>query len=128
MIPLTTITLGAVSPEEMASAAGLQNFLRTMAVAIATSLVLTVWGDAQRTARTDIVSRLQPDEVQRTLSNSGMSADQSRMVISNIVDQEAIIMAINYTFWIAAFVLVCSALLIWFTPKVKAPVDTSAVH
>ncbi|CAN5170373.1 DHA2 family efflux MFS transporter permease subunit [soil metagenome] len=128
MIPLTTITLAAVPPEETASAAGLQNFLRTMAVAISTSLVLTIWGDAQRVARTDIVSNLQPDDVQRVIANSGMSADQGRAMISNIVDQEAIVMAINYTFWIAAFVLVCAAVLIWLTPKVEAPVDTSAAH
>lgn len=128
MIPLTTITLAAVPPEETASAAGLQNFLRTMAVAISTSLVLTIWGDAQRVARTDIVSRLQPDDAQGKLTGMGLSADQSRAMISNIVDQESIVMAINHTFWIAAFVLFCAAALIWLTPKVRAPVDTSAAH
>lgn len=51
MIPLTTLTLASVPPEETASAAGMQSFLRTLAVAISTSLVLTGWGNGQRVAR-----------------------------------------------------------------------------
>src|SRR6185295_227295 len=38
-VPLTALSLGSVKPHEMASAAGLQNFLRTLSGAVATSLV-----------------------------------------------------------------------------------------
>ncbi|MDI1295597.1 MAG: DHA2 family efflux MFS transporter permease subunit, partial [bacterium] len=76
MIPLTTLTLGSVRPDETASAAGLQNFLRTMAIAIATSLVLTGWGDAQRVSRNELASVLQPGDTQASLANAGFSAEQ----------------------------------------------------
>lgn len=128
MIPLTSITLTTVPPEETASAAGLQNFLRTMSVAVATSLVLTVWGDAQRVARSELVSKLQPDDVQRTISGMGMTADQGRQMISNIVDQESIAMAIDNTFWVAACVLFLASAVVWLTPKAKGQADTSAAH
>ena len=44
-VPLTALSLGSVEPHEMASAAGLQNFLRTLSGAVATSVVQTIWED-----------------------------------------------------------------------------------
>ena len=42
-LPLNMVGIGSVNPEETASASGQLNFIRTMAGAIATSLVNTVW-------------------------------------------------------------------------------------
>ena len=44
-VPLTALSLGSVEERETASAAGLQNFLRTMSGAVTTSLVTTFWED-----------------------------------------------------------------------------------
>jgi DHA2 family multidrug resistance protein len=128
MIPLTTITLTAVEPHETASAAGLQNFLRTIAVAVSTSLVLTVWGDAQRVSRSEIVSKLNPDDVQHVLNNSGVSMEVGRQMISNIVDQEAIAMAIDHSFMLTAMVLFFAALVVWLSPRAKGVADPSVSH
>ncbi|WP_420144617.1 DHA2 family efflux MFS transporter permease subunit [Sphingobium sp.] len=127
-IPLTTLTLGSVRPEETASAAGLQNFVRTMATAIATSLVLTSWGDSQRVSRNDMASVLQPDQTQSLLSGMGMSAEQARQVISNIVEQEAIVLAVDHVFFLSAVILFAAAVIVWIAPKPRGAVDTSAAH
>lgn len=127
-IPLTTLSLGSVLPHETASAAGLQNFLRTMAVAIATSLVLTQWGDAQRVSRSEIAGSIQPDETQSILSSMGMNPDQVRQTISNLVEQEAIVIAIDHVFFLSAIVLFFAAAIVWLAPKPTGPVDTSAAH
>lgn len=42
-LPVTTVAQGAVKPTEIADASGLLNFLRTIAGAVATSIVSTVW-------------------------------------------------------------------------------------
>ncbi|HEX7853299.1 MAG TPA: DHA2 family efflux MFS transporter permease subunit [Sphingobium sp.] len=128
MIPLTSITLTSVLPSETASAAGLQNFLRTMAVAVSTSLILTVWGDAQRVSRSELVSKLQPDDTMRALTSSGMSFEQARQSISNIVDQEAIAMAVDHSFMLTAIVLFIAAGVIWLTPRAKGQADLSQAH
>ncbi|HEX7872096.1 MAG TPA: DHA2 family efflux MFS transporter permease subunit [Sphingobium sp.] len=128
IIPMTSITLAAVEPHETASAAGMQNFLRTMAVAISTSLILTVWGDSQRVARNEIVSKLQPDDAMQMLRNSGMGLEQARQTIANIVDQEAIAMAVDHSFVLSAIVLFIAAAVVWLTPRPAGPVDTSAAH
>ncbi len=128
MIPLTTLTLGSVLPKEMASAAGLQNFLRTMAIAIATSLVLTGWGDSQRVSRNELAGVLQPQDVQAKLSAMGMSTDQIREVISNLVEREAIAISVDYVFFVSAIVLFAAAAIVWLAPRPTGKVDTSAAH
>jgi len=127
-IPLTTLSLGSVLPSETASAAGLQNFVRTMATAIATSLVLTEWGDSQRVSRAEMTRVLQPDQTQSLLSSLGLSPDQIRQVIANIVEQEATVIAIDHVFFISAIILFVAAAIVWMAPKPVGKVDTSAAH
>lgn len=82
IVPLTTITLGAVPPSEVPSAAGLQNFLRTMASAVAASIVLTLWETSQRVSHSEIVSSLNPDDnaahalEHRLCPGSGVAGDR----------------------------------------------------
>src|SRR5690606_14508255 len=55
-IPLSNMALASVQPQEMASAAGLMNFLRTMAGAIGASIAVTLWDDHTKVARSEMVS------------------------------------------------------------------------
>jgi DHA2 family multidrug resistance protein len=119
IIPLTSVTLSAVRPDEVASAAGLQNFLRTMAIAVSTSLALTVWEDSQRVSRSELVSKIQPDDALRSLSSAGMSFEQARQAISNTVEEQAVMLAVDHTFWITACVLFFAAALVWVSPRPK---------
>ena len=128
MIPMTTLTIGSVNPDETASAAGLQNFVRTLAIAIATSLVLTAWSNAQRVSRSELVGSLHSSQAQAQLSSAGFSPEQIAQMISNLVDQEAMVVALDHIFQVVAVVLVVASLLIWFSPRPRRPVDTSAVH
>ncbi|MGC4251768.1 MAG: DHA2 family efflux MFS transporter permease subunit [Sphingobium sp.] len=128
MIPLTTLTLSSVLPSETASAAGMQNFLRTMATAISTSIVLTAWGDGQRVSRNEMASVLQAGDTQAQLSASGMSTEQIRQFISGLVDQEATVIAMDYVFFISMILLFVAAAMVWLAPKPTGQVDTSAAH
>lgn len=89
MLPLMTLTLNTVDENEVASAAGLQSFMRTIATAVATSITLSYWGDTQRLARSDAVAVLQPEAAQASLAGLGFPPDQVRQVLSNMVDLEA---------------------------------------
>jgi DHA2 family multidrug resistance protein len=72
-IPLSNLALGSVLPQEIASAAGLMNFVRTMAGALGTSLAVTIWDDHSKIARSEMVSSLHPEGTVRALEASGMS-------------------------------------------------------
>ena len=127
-ITLTTLTLGSVLPKETASAAGLQNFVRTMAVAIATSLVLTEWGDSQRVSRSEMAGIIQPEQTQTALSGVGLSSEQARQTISNLVDQQATVIAIDHVFFLSAIILFTAAAVVWIAPRPVSKPDTSAAH
>lgn len=129
MLPLTTISLGSVRPEETASAAGLQNFVRTLSIGVATALALTMWDDTQQAAHSEITSKLQPAETMAKLEASGFSAEQARMVIARLVEQESVTIAVDYVFLLTAAVFFASAAVIWLAPRPrKLPGAAGGAH
>ena len=117
MLPLMTLTLNTVDENEVASAAGLQSFTRTIATAVATSVTLSYWGDTQRLARSDAVGAMQPEAVQEQLAVLGFPTDQVRQLLSNMVDMEATTLALIHTFWATSAILLFAAALIWLAPR-----------
>lgn len=117
VVPLTALSVRGLRSEETASGAGLQSFLRTIAIAVSTALALTVWGNSQRTAQTDLVGSIHPDDTLRTLQGSGMGMEQARQVIGNLVGQEATTLAVDHTFFVAAAVLFLAAAVVWIAPR-----------
>lgn len=128
IIPLTALSLSGLRPDETASGAGLQNFLRTMAIAVSTAVALTIWGDAQRTAQTDLAGNLHPEETLSTLQSAGMGLEQARQVIGNMVGQEATTLAVDHTFFVAAIVLFVGAAVVWLAPRAQPQADMSQLH
>ena len=121
MLPLTTISLGSVPMEETATAAGIQNFVRTLSVGVATALVLTVQGNTQQAARSEIAGKLQPDETLRALSQAGFSDQAAISYINSLVDREATTLAVDGVFWITAAVFFLCAIVVWFAPRPRMP-------
>ncbi|MCX8477078.1 MAG: DHA2 family efflux MFS transporter permease subunit [Sphingomonas sp.] len=127
-IPLTTLALAAVEPEETASAAGVMSFLRTMAGAIGTSISATIWDDSSRVARSEIVSKLNTQATSDTLAAQGFSLDQIRGVVVQLVDKEALAVATTHVFLISAVVFALSAMIIWLTPRPTRSIEAGAAH
>ncbi|MCX7864031.1 MAG: MFS transporter, partial [Novosphingobium sp.] len=121
MLPLSIISIGAVEPDEVATATGIQNFIRTLFVGIATATALTVWGNAQQEARNELASKLQPDSTLDTLMDQGFTMEQAREIISNMVEREAVVMAVDHVFLISAAIFFLCACVVWLAPRPKAP-------
>jgi MFS transporter, DHA2 family, multidrug resistance protein len=128
MVPLTTIALGAVEPEETASAAGVMSFLRTMAGAVGTSLSTTLYSDSAVVARSEIVSKLNSDPTSETLQAGGFSLQQVRIAIEQTVTQESYALAIGHVFLLSAIVFAGAAMIIWLSPKPSRTVEAGAAH
>ena len=127
-IPLTTIALGAVEPEETASAAGVMSFLRTVAGAVGTTVAVSLWDDQARIARSEMVARLNPDSVSASLQAGGFSVDQVRRVVEQLVERESMAVATNHLFFLSALVLAVAACLIWLSPRPVRAVGPGAAH
>ena len=128
-IPLTTLALGAVEEDETASAAGVMNFLRTMAGAVGTAVVTTMWYDGAQGIRAQLSGVLNGAEAtMQSLQAHGYSADQSRQVVSNLVDSQATALATGSAFVTAAIVFAAAASIVWLAPRPKHAVAAGQAH
>ena len=128
-IPLTTLALGAVEEDEVASAAGVMNFLRTMSGAIGTALATTIWFDGTQAKRAQLSGVLNgASQTMQSLQAHGYSLEQSRLVVSNLVDSQATALATGSVFVTAAIVFAAAASIVWLAPRPKHPVAAGHAH
>ncbi|PXA87148.1 MFS transporter [Nostoc sp. 3335mG] len=127
-IPITTIGLAAVDPKEIASAAGLMSFLRTMSAAVGTSISTTAWDNDTRIARSEIVSKLQSGDTANALQGRGFSLDQVRGMVEQFVNKEASALATTHIFFSSALVFAFAAMIIWLAPRPARAINPGAAH
>ncbi len=130
-MPLIAISMGAVKPQETASASGLQNFIRTMAGAIATSFVTTAWENNANANHAKIVDHLQNGGQTALNTLGGGSGTPSGMTLGlfdQLVQGQALMLATNQIFMGAAIIFTLCAFLAWTLPRPKGPVDMSGAH
>jgi DHA2 family multidrug resistance protein len=127
-MPLIQVSMGAVRPEETASASGLQNFIRTMAGAVATSFVTTAWENAGNSNHADLAGLIHPDSITQLLSQAGFTPQAVTASVDRLVQGQSVMLATNQIFFGASIVFLCCAFLAWTLPRPKGPVDMSNVH
>ncbi|WP_343597665.1 DHA2 family efflux MFS transporter permease subunit [Acinetobacter sp.] len=116
-IPLSNIALSSVLPQEIASAAGLMNFMRTMAGAIGTSLAVTIWDDHAKISHSEIVSKLNAIPTEQALTQNGFSSGEALATIANLVNKESTTLSVNHVFLLFSIIFVVGGLIIWLSPK-----------
>ncbi|HVY86976.1 MAG TPA: DHA2 family efflux MFS transporter permease subunit [Caulobacterales bacterium] len=127
-VPLTALSLGSVKPEETASAAGLQNFLRTLSGAVATSIVTTMWEDKTTYNHAELAGLTdRSGETIRTLQASGLNHDQAIAMLSRMVDGQAVTIATNQIMSLVTAAFFVAAFVIWFSPRPARAIDMTQV-
>jgi DHA2 family multidrug resistance protein len=126
-IPSNQRALSSVLPSETAAAAGLSNFLRTMAAAVSTSIVTTLWGDATTRNHWALAGRLNDaDATVNTLTASGLSPDQAVAQIDSLTQSQAVMMATDQMFGLISVVFIVAAVVVWLGPRAQQPVAPMA--
>jgi DHA2 family multidrug resistance protein len=128
-IPITGLCIASVDPDEQADAAGISNFLRTLATAFAASLVQTGWINAARVNQSGLVGAMQqgPATIE-TMVASGLSRDTATALLTNVVESQSVMLATLNMFAVVALCLAFTGALIWLAPKPKGPINTSGGH
>jgi DHA2 family multidrug resistance protein len=128
-IPLTTLALGAVREDEVASAAGDMNFLRTMSGAIGTAIVTTLWYDVAQGIRHQLSGTLNnAEQKMQALQAHGLTAEQSRQFVSQLVDSQSNALSTGSIFVTAAVTFAAAATIIWLAPRPKHAVGAGQAH
>ena len=128
-VPVTGLAMASVNPDEQANAAGLSNFMRTLAGAFATSLVQTGWSNAARHNQTELAGAMQLGRTAiDAMMAKGASLEGATTMLSGLVEGQSVMLATLNMFATIALCFFFAATIIWIAPKPKGPIDTSGAH
>ncbi len=123
-VPLTALSLGSVGEGETASGAGLQNFLRTMSGAIATSLVTTAWDDKTVAAHAELAGVTdRSGETLQLLNATGMGAEAALNRLNAMVQSQSVMIATNQLMFLVALAFIAASFTIWLAPRPTRTID-----
>ena len=128
-VPVTGLAMASVKPDEQANAAGLSNFMRTLAGAFATSIVQTGWSNATRQKETALVDEItQGSQAVQGFMAEGFTHIQATAALGEIIDSQSVMLATLKIFTVIALIFFLAAALIWFVPKPKGKIDVNHSH
>ncbi len=131
-MPLTTITLSNMKPQQLASASSLSNFLRTLAGSIGASLFTWQWEHREAVHHVQLTDRISLyDENTRqalgSMQQLGMSQEQAAAMLARDVTRQGMFLGANEIFWLCAILFVVITGLIWFSRPPKAATGAAPV-
>jgi DHA2 family multidrug resistance protein len=128
-VPVTTLALASVEEHEMAGAAGLMNFLRTLSGAVATSVVTTTWEDKTQVMHAELAGVVdRSGEVTHTLQAGGFTPEATLQALDNMTQSQSVMLATNEIMAFVAMAFFFSAMLIWLAPRPTRKVAMGAAH
>ena len=118
-VPLIGLTLSGLKPHEVPGATGLTNFVRITAGSFGTSIATTLWSNRAALHHAQLIEHLSPYDpaAAQTLANlqaSGLSPEQARGMLNQLVDQQAYTFAATDIFNASVLLFIILAVLVWF--------------
>jgi len=128
-IPTTGLAIASVAPGEEANAAGLSNFMRTLAGAFATSLVQTTWANEASRAQTGLAGAMpMGSSTIDAMVAGGQSREGAIAALDAMVQGQSVMLATVHVFGMIAVGFVIAAGMVWLAPRPKGPIDMSGGH
>jgi len=130
-IPLVSLTLSGLRPDQIPAASGLSNFLRITAGAFGTSIATTLWDNRATLHHTQLIEHISPYNDQASdalnkLQQSGLTLGQATAQINQVVTQQAAMLSADDIFYVSS--LICLGLigLVWLAKPVKSATAAGA--
>jgi DHA2 family multidrug resistance protein len=126
-LPLMSLSVSTVKPEETAAAAGLSNFMRTMATAVSVAIATTYWlNDATRSKATLVGELHRPQALIDGFEQAGRTHPRALQALDNLVQSQAVMLSTNHWCLVVGIALAITACLIWLMPKPTAALQATA--
>jgi DHA2 family multidrug resistance protein len=122
-----------LKPEQIASAAGISNFCRTISASFSTAVTVTIWqhrGDfhhAVLAERMTVASPMATDYLQQ-LHALGATDTRAWSLVNNVVTREALTLAVNDVFLLCAILFFAMIPVIWLAKPPFGNAGAAAVH
>jgi DHA2 family multidrug resistance protein len=123
-IPLVTITLAGLKPQQIPGASGLNNFVRITLGSFGTSISTTAWDHRATLHHAQLaehITAFDPNGVQalHALQASGMSHEQSLGLLNHLINEQASLMSADDIFRASAWLFAALILVVWLTRPVN---------
>jgi DHA2 family multidrug resistance protein len=128
-IPIQTLMLSNITPDHMAAASGLSNFLRTLGAAMGTAISVTLWEHLASAHHARLMENVTPfSSISRsyleTLQAGGLSLEQAYGVVERTINAQSYMLATNEFFLYSACSFFALVIVVWMTrPRVRVSVE-----
>ena len=117
--PLVTIIISKLSPQRVASALGLSNFWRILGGSFGTSISVTMWDRREAFHHSRLVEHINSynplaNEFITQLHSLGFTDKKAFGQITNIITNQAYMLATNDIFWLSGCIFGSLIIIIWF--------------
>ncbi len=131
-MPLTTITLSNMKPQQLASASSLSNFMRTLAGSVGASLTTWQWEHREGIHHVQLTDRisLYDESTRQTLAGMqqlGLSKEQAAALLTRDISRQGLFIGANEIFWLAAGLFLLLTGLVWLARPPKAAAGAAPV-
>ncbi|MHB8453829.1 MAG: DHA2 family efflux MFS transporter permease subunit [Acidiferrobacterales bacterium] len=132
-IPLASMGLSGLRPDQLASAAGLSNFLRILAGSFGTSLSITLWerrSSLHYSQLADHISTYSAISTQALdqLKSLGLTMNGALGLMSNVITQQAVMIASDDIFWLSGVIFLSLIVVVWFARPPFTAGKSSGAH
>jgi MFS transporter, DHA2 family, multidrug resistance protein len=132
-LPINQIIMAGTPAGEIASAAGLSNFVRTFTGSISTAVCVFVWNNRTEQHYATLTEHIRIDspawaDYQLRLAEQGITGDAALAATARVVGNQAQTMGANDVFLAIACVLIAMIPVIWFARPPFRPAGTGTAH
>jgi MFS transporter, DHA2 family, multidrug resistance protein len=132
-LPLNQIIMAGVSNAELASAAGLSNFVRTISGSISTAACVFMWNDRSEQHYARLTETLTPDSVawmdyQAQLAHQGITGDAALMQMSHQAQTQASTLGANDLFYMLALLFIALIPAVWMARPPFRSIGMGGAH
>ena len=132
-IPIIALTFTGLPPEKMARASGLVNCIRTLFIAIGTSVVTTLWERREAWHHVRLSGLLDPynplaNQALDQMTSQGLSLDQAHFILARQVTTQGYILAATEIYHLCALAFLFLIVLVWLARPAKASSVRAAIE
>lgn len=130
-MPVTTILLSDLQPNEIASGGGLATFLRTLGASFSASLTTFLWDHRAIVHHAHLTEHFTPydNSAQMTLQAAGVSGQASNGFLEQMITQQAFQISFNEVFHLLGWVFFSLIVVVWLArPPFGAKSGPAADH
>ena len=132
-LPLNQIIMAGISPAEIASAAGLSNFVRTFAGSVSTAVCVFMWTDLSEHHYAKLTENITPDSVawadyQAQMAQAGLTGDAALASTARVLNVQAMTMGANDLFLMMGVMFLLLIPFVWFAKPPFRAVGTGGAH